>query len=157
LTQDLSKGGEGDYQRLEGHFYQRSMTPADFEQFASTSDGIHCYELINARYVPAISHIYEEDGARIISYPWSGVGEEPCIDYWAGRAIEDGKAFKGKTPGPDWLFETPEEIVQKGGNITGLTQVEMAVLTRAWLELQNGSQDEKPLGNPTIMRRMLHW
>lgn len=160
LTKPLVKTGDREFQRIEGHYYEMPLPVREFEELsASKIDGHRVYQLNNGQYVPAIASRDSSDGAVVVSYPWSGIGGEPSIDYWKGVAIEDGVCFKGVSPapGPDWLLEQPDELVAKAQSLpeTSLGEVEKAMLVSSWMRLEEQRRDNPPLNNPAIVNEMI--
>jgi hypothetical protein len=159
LTKPLTPVGVPDYQSIKGHYYERSLSIADFEAFSNSHQfGRRIYQMSNGDYVPAIASPDAEDGSVIVTYPHSGLGEEPKLQFWKGEAIEDGTCFKGirPTPGPDWLFSSPKELIEKAESLpeSSLSDVEKAMMVSSWLQLVDRSPDTPPLKNRGLVKEM---
>jgi hypothetical protein len=159
LTEPLVPVGETRFQRIKGHYYERSLPIPEFETFDNSDhDGRRIYKLNNGRYLPAVVSRNPEDGAVIVTYPHSGFGEEPSIQFWKGVAIEDGTCFKRvePAPGPEWLTASPEELIAKAESLPedSLGEVEKAMMVSSWIKLADKSLDTPPLNNRGLFKEM---
>jgi hypothetical protein len=158
LTQPLVPKGEFQHQRLEGHYYEASLPIDEFNALAAERESSpDLFQLNNARYLHA--HLETAtDGAVIITHPWSGVGGEPDINVWHGRAIEDGVCYRTRPEEgiPDWLLRSPKEVIAHADSLpkSDLSQIEKAIVASSWLALADQNSDIPPLKHPGIVEEM---
>jgi len=158
LTQPLVPRGEKQHQRIDGHYYEASVPVDDFNAMVKEKGVPSFFELQNADYLYA----YREtatDGAVVITYPWSGLGEEPKLNYWQGRAIEDGVCYplrqeKGIS---DWLLKSPKQVIECAELVPAesLNLIEKAIVASSWLTLADQNSDTPPLKHAGIVDEMI--
>jgi len=159
VTRPLVPKGEFQHQRLEGHCYEIGSSIDDFRALADQRRRkADLYTLHNARYLPAYLHT-EADGAVTVTFPWSGLGDEPGINYWHGVAIERGVCYRTSPEEgiPGWVTCSPEEVVARANSMvpSDLSEIEKAMVASSWLSLADQDTETPPLKHPEIVTEMI--
>jgi hypothetical protein len=135
------------------------MTVAEFQEYSEAKGGQPTlYKMENGDYLPSyIEHA--EDGAVVIVFPWSGLGEHPKINHWEGCAIEEGTCYETRRVEsiPSWLLGKPKDVVSAAAqrSIDSFTLVEKAIIASHWMSLDDSGIDVPPLHEGAIVKEMI--